>query len=473
MFRFVGIPFLLFFLLSCGGNSANNNVNRPNRGGVTAPEPAPEPAPVIRRVIPKKSDPAKQEQCKKVSKGNCGDDKKCEDICDDVFKGIKLRRKCEALPEALVVGFEDLLDQVEDGDIQEVNLDHLECLLDIDETGFAKSVKELSRREVKDFLSFVAESEDLARILEDEDEEYVILKQLLNKISGSNQLKRQLTADIEDRKGLLWLSSELSEEYVWDWMDGYVDEEFCDKGKSECPGEENIGAYCSILLDTKYFNKKKLEEFLGDADIFANEYEDEVKEEDYLYEVDDDPDDRYEGDFRDWCRTKTPVPCPADGTEPESSKRLATITFDSFSESGTDHRLKYRKSNYCESGATTTLSAFGTSAPENQNTLLRLNGYRQLVLNKDEIENYDASDNTYYLYIGSKRLDLNSATATPHREDSACPGDPKNLLTFSGGDLVELHDVNVLKYSTTPTAAQKNRDIYLASEKDEACTYYQ
>ena len=294
---------LLFFLLSCG----------PSAPQPYTPQPyTPEPPPVVRDA-PKLPDPHKQEECHKDSRNTCEDNKECEDVCDDVFSSRSEKKDCYKLPESLVFQFEELLEITEDGDVDSIDARVLECMLDIDEREFAKATRKMSSREAKEFLAAVVQDDDLGEILEEEDDEFNILIQLLHRATGSSDLDDHLNDEIEDDKSFFWLAAE-GNEFVWDWLDDYVNEE-CDRSETNCPTGQSIGAYCNVLVSgTGVFrNDRDLADFLSDADLFADEYQEDVEDEieqnngtekGYLYDVDSNTDDRYLGDFKDYCNNE-------------------------------------------------------------------------------------------------------------------------------------------------------------------------
>ena len=452
--RLIFFHIFFFVLLSCVPNpNPNPQQPPPFEGGEQ------EPPPRIIRDNPKIPDPVKQEVCRSGGRNTCEDNKKCQDVCDDVFNRRADKKDCYELPESLVLQFEDLLEFVEDGDIEDIEPTILECMLDIDETEFAKSVKKMSRSEAKRFLASIADNSELAEILEEEDDEFVILKQILNKATGSNALSNQLEKEIEDDKGFLWLAGEHNES-AWDWLDGYVND-VCDRSASECPGRDNIGAYCKILID---FNNRDLEDFLSDTDLFAEEYEDDVEDENYLYEVDSSPGDRYEGDFRDYCNEQilATASCPADGTEPPRGERLAEITFQEVN----SFRHYWISGGYCHPGQSQTdrSEGRGSADPSSQNIILNLNDYEynsngvigELLVDKDEID-YD-TDKTYYLYIGENRYELDS---TPdHDYTESCASRSRDVVGWA--DILEAQLSNTGPYN-----------VYLASQEEgEDCEYY-
>ena len=421
------------------------------------------PAPPVERDTPKKADPVKMEICSKRNRtGSCEEEEKCKDICDDIFSSRGDRRKCYAFSDSLVESFEELLEATEDGDTDEIDPEILDCMLDIDEREFAKAVKKMSRREASDFLVAIADDDYLAKVLEEEDDEFNILKQLLHKSAGSNNLISQLKKEIEDGKSFFQLAAESSES-GWEWLDSYV-EDVCEKTSSSdiCPGGESIGSYCTALLD---FRDRDLKDFLSETDLFAERYEDEVQDADYLYEVEDNPDSQYLGDFRDWCREEggLPSPCPANGTPPPDAQKLADIT---PAAADADKAYAITGVGPCFKGpgdasGSPRFPNTGSSNPD-QEILLFLNDYRtgQMILNNAIID-YD-SDKSYYLYIDSARYELEGSDLKNTYADD-CTGSETvgDELTLWEGFLGSF-DFEIKAYS-----------VWLASEENGQCEYYQ
>ena len=255
---------------------------------------------------------------------------KSEDVCDDIFSLRADRQDCYEYSSEMVFEFEKLIEATEDGDVDEIEdigSNVLECMLDIDEREFAKAIRGMSRREAKEFIFLIVENEDFAEVLEDEDDEFNILKQILHSATGSSDLERALSREIEDNKTFLWLAAEYNEP-AWDWLDNYVGEECNGRDTSDCPGGENIGAYCNALLKSN-FSQRDWKDFLSNTELFADEYEEEVEDESYEYEITNSPGRSYSGDFRDYCYELSGIgsgACPS--SNPPTFKKLAEITFE-------------------------------------------------------------------------------------------------------------------------------------------------
>ena len=256
---------------------------------------------------PKVPDPYKQAECRKQSRRACGDKRNCRGVCTDIFSKRDHRENCEKLPEDFVFAFEDLLHQVEKGDVQSLDLEVLDCMLDIDDRAFIQAIKKLSRGEAKDVLAEIAVYEDLAQIIKGEDDHFRIFKQLFQEAFSGHDLSRVLTEEIEDDRSFLELSS-LGNEYAFAWLDDYVSEE-C--SSSLCPQGQNLGAYCAALVQ---LNDRDLRDFFSDDDIFAEEYEEEITDQGFDYDA---------SGFRSFCSNEfassslSPSPSPTPDPTPD------------------------------------------------------------------------------------------------------------------------------------------------------------
>ena len=417
--------------------------------------------PSITRTRPKIPDPVKIENCSRAKRGQtCEQDEDCKEICDNVFSSRGDKKTCYEFSQGLVSRFKDLLESTEDGDVEDIDPFVLECLLNIDEREFAKAVKDMNRKKSEDFLIAVSNNEALAQVLNDEDDEFNILKQLLNKATGSNDLLPQLKKEIETGKSFLYLSAEGAES-SWAWLDSYVGS-VCDNS-NDCFEGETISAYCKALVE---LNDRDLEDFLSDGTNFAQEYERDVKGDDYLYEVDSNPKSQYKGDFRDWCQgwarcEETSGPCPSAGTCLPDDKKLADITLAPGRHYDTENDNRYAHEYDCAAP----YEPIGSSDPD-QTILLRITdryGHGRLFLNDDEID-YDESK-TYYLYIDEKRYELGDYTMSRHNNNNRCidnnPLDGISVLIFHGllGDSGGFENRATL-------------EIWLAEEEDGECFYH-
>ena len=259
--------------------------------------------PDINRTKPKTTDPKKQKKCMALTGDICRTNKNCKKICDDLFSKNSHEASCLKLPEKAVFNFEKLFKTMKEEDIQDLDLNTLECLLDIDDTEFARAVKKLSRSAAKKFLIRITEEEDLAKILEEEDDEFNILKQAFSRAGFGYNLKDVLTDELKDDKSFFHIVAEEENTPAYEWVEEYVNE-VCEESSSQCPENEKLGAYCRAFV--RDYSSSELSEFLSSAELFEDDYRDRV-------ESDGEHDWTVSG-FEDFCDEEYSISSSGDST---------------------------------------------------------------------------------------------------------------------------------------------------------------
>ena len=288
------------------------------------PPPFKFPDPVSKRESPEASDPKIQKKCQEKGKTPCLKDSSCEKLCSEIFTSRRNEKDCLELSKEMVLDFEHLLKSASKGRWEQIDPYILECLLDIDEVGFSKALKKVGKHEARDFLFLITEDRDLASVLEKEDDDFHILKRLMREAFSNRTLTSLLTEKIEDSKSFLYFTGVNWGEEAFQYLDAYVSEK-CESGGGDCPGEKPIGAYCQALLN---FKSRVLEDFLSSADVFADDYKDEVEDAGFEYER-----KGFEDYCEDWLENHNPVCTARDGStdsacpsSPPSQCKLADIT---------------------------------------------------------------------------------------------------------------------------------------------------
>ena len=155
----------------------------------------------------------------KDSDVKCKEDEICAEVCDDFFSG-KDESKCLESPVELVYEFDILIESLDDGDVEDVEPEILDCLLEIDDGPFTKELRRLSSREAKEFLELIAEDEDLAEVMEDQEtSNYTFLTGLLSRSGSSNLLSAE-----NNFPSFLNILIEEDNEGAWDWFNSYVED---------------------------------------------------------------------------------------------------------------------------------------------------------------------------------------------------------------------------------------------------------
>ena len=187
---------------------------------------------------------------KRYKTKECSTDEDCEEICDDIFDRRKDKEDCEELPIAQVQRFEDLYETLKDPDeegLRDINLEDLEVLMNVSIEPIDDVVKGLSRREVEDVLSWIAEEETVANLFEKEDDDFAILEALLKAIHNDVLPALNRTISDEDRFSFVELALDQENETALEWINDFFEE--------ECDGEDNTDKcvfkthYCALDID--------------------------------------------------------------------------------------------------------------------------------------------------------------------------------------------------------------------------------
>ncbi len=257
------------------------------------------------RKTTKTIDQEKQEEKCQANQGNpCSKDKQCKKICDELFSTNSHETACLKLPEETVSNFEELLDEMtEKGRAVDMDLHTLECLLDIDDTEFARAIRKLPREEAEKFLIEIAEDKNLARILEEEDDEFNILKQVFSRAGLGNRLRDVLTEELEDDKSFFHIVADDENKPAYKWVEEYVEEICEERGDTlQCPGKKKLGAYCKAFLQ---HYRSYLSRFLSQGDLFEEDYRSKLKSGGHKWTV---------SGFKDFCRDEYSVTSSSSGS---------------------------------------------------------------------------------------------------------------------------------------------------------------
>lgn len=253
----------------------------------------------------KESDERKQLLCREMGVQNCDRGSECEDICEDLFSRLSDKKKCLELPLELIQDFDNLLQLISEGDnLREIEIPVLECLLDIDEKPFARKIGKLNRENTKDFLSLVAQNDDLGDILETEDDEHLLLKQLYGNLSIESEELKKLGLSIDGRSHILELIAIEENQKAWSWLEDFIEEECEDSPICETDQGYNnsIVFYCRLFLGTE---RGRLRSIMNSS-LFEKRIGREIEGKDVCgADGNEGCDSRYIDHFMDFCASYT------------------------------------------------------------------------------------------------------------------------------------------------------------------------
>ena len=163
----------------------------------------------------------------------CSEDEECLEFCDELFKGKRAKAKCGKLKPQTVAGFVDVFDLAEDGDVDEIETDDLDCLLSVNDSEFIKKVKKKTGPgPAKKWLYAAVSDEELAEILNDEDSEHELLGFWTGEAEDDDPLDA-FAAALSSGDFALEIAARQTNTEAWEWMMNYIqiqckDEDYCD-----------------------------------------------------------------------------------------------------------------------------------------------------------------------------------------------------------------------------------------------------
>ena len=163
----------------------------------------------------------------------CSEDEECLEVCDELFKGKRAKAKCGKLKPQTVAGFVDVFDLAEDGDVDEIETDDLDCLLSVNDSEFIKKVKKKTGPgPAKKWLYAAVSDEELAEILNDEDSEHELLGFWTGEAEDDDPLDA-FAAALSSGDFALEIAARQTNTEAWEWMMNYIqiqckDEDYCD-----------------------------------------------------------------------------------------------------------------------------------------------------------------------------------------------------------------------------------------------------
>ena len=153
------------------------------------------------------------------------DNHKCYDNCRELYSRND-RDECEELPpvqiEQLVYVHELLKDPDED-ELEKIEARDLDIYLNISIKPFDLHAKKYRSREAEDILVWIIQKEDIAKIIEKEDDDYKFLQTILNTLErfDSNNVHEPFTNSVNGQT-LIELAVHHDNEIALEWFQKYV-----------------------------------------------------------------------------------------------------------------------------------------------------------------------------------------------------------------------------------------------------------
>ena len=168
---------LLFaFLAGCFGSPVGNNPDPVNRSDEEYERK-------------KQEDENRDAKLKDVRMGrtceNEDRDHDCKEQCGDIYTRRGDRDDCEELSVAFIERLEMLHEQLEDADdLEDIDPDDFDIYVNLSIAALDKLIGRYSSREAKDFLVWMINEEEIAKVFEDEDDDHETLEALLKRLKS-------------------------------------------------------------------------------------------------------------------------------------------------------------------------------------------------------------------------------------------------------------------------------------------------
>ena len=184
--------------------------------------------------IKKTQDEDRDEVIKRTARTITGDKEKCEDkakshdcyeYCDDMFRANRDEDDCEELTVAQISAMWDLYELLEDPDAEEdIDPESFDLYVNISIRSLDDLIGKYNSRDAKEFLIWLIENEEIAKIFKKEDDEHKSFEALLKKFSGSysssnHDISTPFLKKLERDK---LLEESMGSEWMLEWFQAYI-----------------------------------------------------------------------------------------------------------------------------------------------------------------------------------------------------------------------------------------------------------
>ena len=209
--------------------------------------------------IKKAEDEDRDDVIEQTAKTISGDTEKCEDkdkkhkcyeYCDDMFRSNRDEEDCEELTVAQVEAMWELYELLEDPDadeLEDINSEVFDLYLNISIKSLDDLIGKYSRSDAKEFLIWLINNEEIAKIFRKEDDNHKSLEALLKKFSGSytssgHDISQPFLKKL-DRDKLI--EEAMGSELILEWFQDYINEKN-NACKSDTDTRGCFAVYCKI-----------------------------------------------------------------------------------------------------------------------------------------------------------------------------------------------------------------------------------
>ena len=175
----------------------------------------------------------------------------CKDQCRDIYTRRGDKEDCEELSVSQVEVLHELHELLEDPDddaLAEIDDEDFDVYLNISIDPLDKLIGRYSKKEAREFLIWLIESESSANVFEKEDEDFKAFENLLENISGNisgTTIYEPFLAKLDGSDKVMEVAIESGSEEIIEWFMDFINEK-----NSDCEEDEEdvdcFKMYCKI-----------------------------------------------------------------------------------------------------------------------------------------------------------------------------------------------------------------------------------
>ena len=152
----------------------------------------------------------------------------CRSLCKEMYRRKYDREECEELS---VVQIEKLLDvhkklkEADIDDLERIDFEDLKVYLNVSIAGFDNLIRDYKRNDAKEVLTWIAEDEEAAELLREEDDDYKTLEELLKQISSfsDTEIEEPFSKELNSRDGTLFeMAMHFDNDPAIEWFLDYI-----------------------------------------------------------------------------------------------------------------------------------------------------------------------------------------------------------------------------------------------------------
>ncbi|MCZ0933387.1 MAG: hypothetical protein OXJ52_09600 [Oligoflexia bacterium] len=204
-------------------------------------------------------------------------DHECKEQCKEMYRRIGDRDDCEELTVAQIgVLFElwEFLKEPDEDDLPHIDAEDFDVYLNVSISSLDNLVDDWNNRETKEFLYWMINNENIAKIFEKEDNDYKTFTAILKNLNGnfgSSTIYEPFLQKIE-RDKLMEVAIDSGNEMVIEWFMDYINDENSDC-KDEDVSKDCFEVYCKI---GKGIDEDFMEQWL-DYPVFEDHIDDIIQ----------------------------------------------------------------------------------------------------------------------------------------------------------------------------------------------------